>query len=154
MGGSAGWTSDGLVVDHFDAIEDDGDVAVHQCEVVGVPFSGRIGGILGGSNPPEYGARSLDALHATVAIHYLGFVHATQVNTAVALGFDKEFDVQPKIFKLGFGAEVGMVAGGTEICFGGFIHQQSALAIRFPFSTVRISLDGELMNPKRNSAGV
>jgi hypothetical protein len=99
--GSARRPDHGLVVDDLHPVQDDGDVTVHEGDVVGLPFTTGFAGVYAGGDAAEDGTDALESLHATVAIDHLGFINAAEINAAIALRSDEEFGVQPEVFERG-----------------------------------------------------
>ena len=120
---TSGRASHWLVVDHLFAVQNNGDMSVNERQVVSLPLSSRLSRILGRRNSPKDGSDALDSLHPAVAVDHLSLVHAAQINATVACFSDKEFNMQPKVFKLCFGAQIGVSAGRAKVCLGGRIDE-------------------------------
>jgi hypothetical protein len=83
-----------LVIHHRFPVEYDRHAASDQGDVIGLPFSGRFGGILGrGQEPVNTADRSAVGFLA-VAILNLNFVPTPQVDTTVAVFGVVELDVE------------------------------------------------------------
>ena len=120
---AVGASENRLVVDDLFPVEDDGDVAVDQCDVVVVPFAARLACVFRRQDAPEDSADALGALHAAIAVQDLRLVHAAQVDAAVAAGRHLEFNLQVEVHELPLGAQVAKARVRREIELLGGVDQ-------------------------------
>ena len=95
---ATGAADDRLIVDDGFAVEDDGDVAIDECEFVTVPFTAGSACVFGGSDAAEDSAGAFDPLHGAVVVDDLCFVHASEIYAAVAARFHLVFDDELEVF--------------------------------------------------------
>ena len=120
---AVGASENGLVVDDLFPVEDDGDVAVDQCDVVAVPFAARLACVFRRQDAPEDSADALDALHAAIAVEHLRLVDPTQVDAAVPSRRHLEFNLKVEVQELPLGAQVAKARVRREIEFLGGVDQ-------------------------------
>ena len=146
--GTTGTPHDRLIVDDQLTIQDHRDVAIGQRDVIALPLAARQTRVLSWFDTAKDRAGAVDSLHRAVSIDNLCLVQSANVNPAVALAGDVEFDVQTTITKNLLTTKIAKLTIRAEICFGRLIDQ---LAV---FHTPAVTGSGGLQFPAREVATV
>lgn len=86
--GSSGATQQWCVVDDFGAIQDHGDVAIGQGDIVVLPFTGGFLGVCGGRDAAVDAAHVVRIQFLAKGVGDLDFINAAEVDAAVSVFAD------------------------------------------------------------------
>lgn len=125
MKGTVGVPEDGLVIDDFFAVEDDGGVSVDDGDVIGLPFASGFAGVLCVGDAVKDGADAVDALHFAVAIDDLDFVETAEVDPAVSSGRNLKLEGEAAVTEVFFGSKVSILGEGIEAFLGRLVDENA-----------------------------
>src|SRR5690606_32987127 len=104
---SAGYSRYFLVADDHFAVSDNRYHSAHECNIVALPFAGRLGGHERWLDESIDGAKVVLLRFFAIAVFNLHFIATAEVNTAIAAWRTTKFNMKFKIGKFLVANQVG-----------------------------------------------